>query len=75
VALSDHHVHVVSPEDLIVMKLLAGRARDYEAVAAIINTRGDDLDREYITGWLFQFGQADAWDRALDEARREIRSA
>jgi hypothetical protein len=64
-------IPVLTPEDLIIFKLVAGRARDYEAVAAIINARGDSLDTAYITGWLEQFEFPDAWPRALTEAERE----
>lgn len=66
-----HELTVLTPEDLIVFKLIAGRARDYEAVAAIINSRGEKLDDYYLTGWLEQFGLAERWDRAKEEARRE----
>ena len=64
-------VRVLTAEDLIVFKLIAGRARDYEAVAAIINARRGRLDIDYIKGWLEQFGTPEAWKRAVDEARRE----
>jgi hypothetical protein len=64
-------IRVLTPEDLIVYKLVAGRARDYEAVAAIINARGARLDADYITGWLDQFGFGERWARALEEAERE----
>lgn len=64
-------IRVLTPEDLIIEKLVAGRARDYEAVAAIINTLGTALDADYVKGWLGEFGFADAWGRALEEARRE----
>jgi hypothetical protein len=63
-------LRVLTAEDLIVFKLLAGRARD-EAVAAVINGIGRSLDDDYIKGWLDQFGDAQAWDRAVEEARRE----
>lgn len=66
-----HEIPVLTAEDLIIFKLMAGRARDYEAVAAIINARGTQLDVDYITGWLEQFGVGDAWERANEEARRE----
>ncbi len=69
--IEDWELKVLSPEDLIVFKLIAGRARDYEAVAAIINTRGEQLDVEYITGWLEQFGVAERWERAIEEAHKE----
>jgi predicted nucleotidyltransferase len=65
-------VNVLTAEDLIVFKLMAGRARDYEAVAAIINARGRRLDVAYIKGWLEQFGAQEAWQRAIEEARREV---
>lgn len=64
-------LRVLTAEDLIVFKLIAGRARDYEAVAAIINARGGRLDVDYIRGWLEQLGSPEAWERAVDEARRE----
>jgi len=64
-------INVLSAEDLIIFKLMAGRARDFEAVAAIINTLGDRLDTDYITGWLEQFGVPDVWLRAKEEAKRE----
>lgn len=66
-----HELAVLTAEDLIVFKLIAGRARDYEAVAAIINARGKRLDVDYITGWLEQFEASEAWERAKEEARRE----
>ncbi|MBW3589853.1 MAG: nucleotidyltransferase [Actinobacteria bacterium] len=66
-----HELSVLTPEDLIVFKLIAGRARDYEAVAAIINAQGEKLEVDYITGWLEQFGVVERWERAREEARRE----
>lgn len=74
VPIESHQIPVLTAEDLIVFKLMAGRARDYEAVAAIINAQSARLDTSYITGWLEQFGIEDTWDRALQEAERESRS-
>jgi predicted nucleotidyltransferase len=71
VTIERRRLRVLRPEDLIVFKLIAGRARDYEAVAAILNARREKLDEEYITGWLAQFGLAERWGRALEEAQRE----
>jgi len=64
-------LRVLAAEDLIVLKLAAGRARDYEAVAAVINSMGARLDVGHITGWLDQLGVSGAWERALEEARLE----
>src|SRR5262249_22034511 len=41
-------VPVVSAEDLVVMKVLAGRSRDLDDVVAIIRARGQDLDWQRI---------------------------
>jgi hypothetical protein len=60
---------VVTPEDLVIYKLIAGRAQDYEAVAAIINMMGE-LESAYIEGWLEQFGMSERWSRAREEAAR-----
>ena len=66
-----NEVPVLTPEDLITLKLIAGRARDIEAVAAILVARGDTLDVDYIHGWLEQFDATAAWDRAVADADRE----
>ena len=40
-------VRLASPEDLIVMKLLAGRPKDVEDIAAIVTAYGERLDVDY----------------------------
>lgn len=52
--LQDARLRVVTPEDLIVFKLVAGRARDVEDVCGIIR-RQRALDTGYILDWLRQF--------------------
>jgi predicted nucleotidyltransferase len=52
-------VQFVSLEDLLVMKLLAGRPRDLEDVASIV-CKNRDLDRSRVDRWLREF------DRELD---------
>lgn len=64
-------VPVLRPESLIVFKLVAGRFRDFEAVAAIINTHRDALDEEYILETLEHCGVAARWQQALDGAKLE----
>lgn len=41
-------VPVVSPEDLIVMKILAGREKDKEDVCAVLRAQRDTLDRQAV---------------------------
>ncbi|MFQ5477600.1 MAG: nucleotidyltransferase [Candidatus Binatia bacterium] len=64
-----HQLTIVTPEDLIVYKLVAGRARDYDAVGAILNAAAE-IDSSYVAGWLEQFGVSDRWQQALEEARK-----
>lgn len=70
-SIAGREVPVLAAEDLIVFKLVAGRARDYEAVAAILNARGDELDIRYITEVLDRIGHTDRWARAKEEAALE----
>ncbi len=67
-SIDDRDMLIVTPEDLIVYKLIAGRGHDYEAVGAILNTI-PNLDAAYVQGWLDQFDMADRWQRAVEEAR------
>jgi hypothetical protein len=57
----DVPVPVVSPEDLVAMKILAGRPRDMEDVASVVRARRD-LDVESIRRTLRLL------ERALDRA-------
>lgn len=51
-------VRVASPEDLIVMKILAGRPKDLEDVRAVVAALGTQLDRDYIGKTLTMLEQA-----------------
>jgi uncharacterized nucleotidyltransferase DUF6036 len=55
-------VRVASPEDIIVMKVLAGRPKDVEDVTAVAAAYGDKLDRRYIEDTLTML------ERALSQA-------
>lgn len=41
-------IRVITPEDLIVMKSLVGRDKDYEDVQAIVECMGDRIDQSYV---------------------------
>lgn len=41
-------VHVASPEDIVVMKILAGRHKDLDDVRAVVAALGTQLDGEYV---------------------------
>ncbi len=55
--------HVLTPEDVIIHKLIAWRPRDRDDVASIL-AAGHDLDREYIDHWASEWDVADRWDKA-----------
>ena len=48
--LSGHTIHIVTPEDLILLKLLANRPRDLGDIADIVFIQGE-LDRTYLDHW------------------------
>jgi len=47
----------VSPEDLVVQKLVAGRERDHDDVRRLLRKQ-KSLDRAYVERWLRDFGAA-----------------
>lgn len=48
VSLEDFTVPVISPEDLVVTKVLAGREKDVEDIRGVLRARAGSLDVEYI---------------------------
>ncbi len=69
-------VPVISPADLVVAKILAGRPKDWEDAAGILRERGDRIDVDSVRALLGEIeralGQSDlvpALDRALGETR------
>ena len=62
VQLGRRRIPVLSAENLIVTKLLAGRAKDLEDVRELLAVRGEDIDRAHIEQLV------DLLDRALDQA-------
>lgn len=48
VSLEDFSVPVISPEDLVVTKVLAGREKDLEDIRGVLRARAGTLDLDYI---------------------------
>lgn len=69
--IADRDIRVLTPEDLIIFKLAAGRLRDYEDVVAMLNASGGKIDTRYVRRWLEDLGMTERWTRALEEAKRE----
>lgn len=64
--LDDLTIWFVSPEDLILLKLLSHRPRDLADIADVRFTQGQ-LDEAYLRHWAQQLGVLQQWQRLLDE--------
>ena len=64
--LDDQTVWLVSPEDLVLLKLLAGRPRDVADVGDVLFIQGQ-LDEGYLRRWADQLGVREALERVLAE--------
>ena len=47
---------MVGPEDLVILKLKAGRPRDFEDVISVVLRQGERLDEEYMKDWAKRLG-------------------
>ncbi len=56
-----------SPEDLIVLKLIAARARDRVDVLSVLETMGEELDLAYIHDQVNVAGKSDEWQDLLSQ--------
>jgi predicted nucleotidyltransferase len=59
---------VLTPEDVILHKLIAGRTQDIADVEAILEA-GVELDRAYLEHWLRFWEIEETWDRLLEPDR------
>ncbi len=59
-------VWLVSPEDLVLLKLFAGRPRDLADIGDVLFTQGQ-LDFPYMRRWASQLGVLDALERVLTD--------
>jgi hypothetical protein len=55
--LAGYPVKFASSEDLIIFKMVAGRAVDIEDVKGILNKNADSIDFDYIYKWLSDFAK------------------
>jgi hypothetical protein len=62
-------VPVVTCEDLILFKLLAGRVIDRVDAAMLLRFNRDSLDMQYLSGWIAKLSLEAAWEEIDREAR------
>ena len=60
----------VAPDDLILMKLKAGRPRDFEDAVSVLAVQREMLDEPYMTDWARRLGIADELAYVLRESGR-----
>jgi predicted nucleotidyltransferase len=65
VELEDRHVWIVTPEDLILLKLIANRPRDLIDIADVFFVQGR-LDEPYMYHWAASLGITDRLQNALE---------
>ena len=63
-------VYIHSPEDLILYKLiyfgLSQQSKHSRDIAAILKSKKDELDMEYIEGWVTRLGLTSLWNEMVD---------
>ena len=63
--LAHHEVSVASPEDLLLLKLVAARPQDVVDAARLVETCGAGLNRAYLDRWAHELGIESQLHRAL----------
>ncbi len=66
VVLDDRSIDIVSPEDLLLLKLIANRPRDLLDVADILFIQGQ-LDQSYLDHWAAQLGVTERLQQAQSD--------
>jgi predicted nucleotidyltransferase len=51
------YIRLPTPEDLIIIKAVAGRARDFEDISALVLAHSTALDRKRIEVWVKSFAE------------------
>jgi len=63
-------VYIHSPEDLILYKLiyfgLSQQSKHSRDIAAILKSKKDEIDLDYIEGWVTRLGLTSLWNEMLD---------
>jgi predicted nucleotidyltransferase len=73
VQIDNYPVMFASCEDVIIHKMVAGRAVDEEDVKSILIKNKDSIDFEYITGWLLEFSKISEHEGILEGFNRLLK--
>jgi len=73
VLIDGYPVKFASCEDIIIHKMVAGRAVDLEDVESILIKNKDSIDFEYIKGWLSEFSNLSEHEGILEKFNRLLK--
>jgi hypothetical protein len=59
---------IISPEDLVLHKLKAGRAQDFVDVLSVLQCQAESLDRTYMTDWAKRLSIWEEWQYVQEQA-------
>lgn len=65
IIVNNYPINFISPEDLIIQKIFAGRPRDLEDVRSILSVQGKKIDKKYVERKLKLFQSELATDELL----------
>jgi predicted nucleotidyltransferase len=71
IAIQGVQVFISSPEDLVLLKLTAGRPRDFDDVMGIVGNASAPLDLDYLWSWAERLGLQSELHYILISARQE----
>lgn len=74
VTFGDRTVRVVTPEDLLLMKIISDRPRDLADAEALVRRRADTLDRAYLEPRIAEFGESLERPEIMTRWRQWMRS-
>jgi len=67
IRLREQEVRIAAPEDVILLKLLAGRGQDLVDAENIVRAQRERLDRRYLQQWAERLALADALSKLLSK--------
>ncbi|OHB79035.1 MAG: hypothetical protein A2Z25_12255 [Planctomycetes bacterium RBG_16_55_9] len=73
VLINDYPVKFASCEDVIIHKMVAGRAIDQEDVVSILAKNRETIDLKYIENWLSEFGKIAEHEGILERFNRMLK--
>jgi predicted nucleotidyltransferase len=69
-SIDDLKIWVCTPEDLIIQKAIAGRAKDWQDIEGIVIEQSTRLDQAYSEDWLTQFAEVLEQPEIIEQYRQ-----